>query len=83
MTTAALHRGTRRRTTTVELAGTAWPLYKLEAVVTALVIFLLALVVTHVLQTAVLYAAGAAVVVWWVRRLMLVRPDAPTAWPPT
>lgn len=72
MTTAALPRHPRRRGgVTVDLAGTAWPLYKLEAVAAALVVFLVALAVVHVLQTAVLTAAGTGVLVWWIRRLML------------
>ncbi|WP_430332998.1 hypothetical protein [Rhodococcus sp. ACT016] len=70
--TAVLHGHTSGRPhVTVDIAGTAWPLYKLEAVVAALAVFLLVLTVTQVLQTAVLSAAGAAVVVWWTRRITL------------
>ncbi|MCA1006808.1 hypothetical protein LCL87_13870 [Rhodococcus hoagii] len=80
MTTAALPRRAHGRPgVTVDLAGTAWPLYKLEALAAGLVIFLLVLTVTQVLQTAVLTAAGVAVVVWWGRRIMLAkRPTLPT-----
>lgn len=54
---------------TIDIAGTAWPLYKLEALVMGLLVFLTVLVVTQALQPAVLVAAGATVVAWWVRRL--------------
>ncbi|MFC9518476.1 hypothetical protein ACFTSD_22315 [Nocardiaceae bacterium NPDC056970] len=78
MTTAALPRRAHGRpSVTVDLAGTAWPLYKLEALAAGLVAFLLILVVTQVLQTAVLTAAGVTVVVWWSRRLMLTRQSTP------
>ncbi|WP_305091667.1 hypothetical protein [Prescottella sp. R16] len=60
-------------TGTVDIAGTAWPLYKLEAIASALAVFVLVLTVGQVLQTAVLTAAGTAVAVWWVRRAMLTR----------
>lgn len=70
--TATLHGHTRGRThATVDIAGTAWPLYKLEAIAAGLLVFLLILAVTQVLQTAVLSAASAAVAVWWTRRVML------------
>ncbi|BDE59755.1 hypothetical protein GS504_08970 [Rhodococcus hoagii] len=74
MTTAALPRRSRGRSgATVDLAGTAWPLYKLEALAAGLLVFVLVLAVTQVLQPAVLTAAGVAVVVWWGRRVMLAR----------
>lgn len=74
MTTAALPRRSRGRSgATVDLAGTAWPLYKLEALAAGLLVFVLVLAVTQVLQSAVLTAAGVAVVVWWGRRVMLAR----------
>ena len=80
MTTAAVPRRAHGRTVaTVDIAGTAWPLYKLEAIATALLTFLLVLTVTLTLQTAVLTAAGTAVVVWWVRRALLTwRPPEST-----
>ncbi|WP_064078029.1 hypothetical protein [Prescottella equi] len=74
MTTAALPRRSRGRSgATVDLAGTAWPLYKLEALAAGLLVFVLVLAVTQVLQPAVLTAAGVAVVVWWGRRAILAR----------
>ncbi|AVP69044.1 hypothetical protein [Prescottella equi] len=74
MTTAALPRRSRGRSgATVDLAGTAWPLYKLEALAAGLLVFVLVLAVTQVLQPAVLTAAGVAVIVWWGRRVMLAR----------
>lgn len=81
MTTAAVPRRVHGRpATTVDIAGTAWPLYKLEALAVGLVALLLVLTVTQVLQTAVLTAAGAATAVWWVRRVMLTgRPTNPTS----
>ncbi len=54
---------------TVDIAGTAWPLYKLEALGAGLLVFLTVLTVTQTLQPAVLAAAAATVVVWWARRL--------------
>ena len=54
------HRAAR----TIEIAGTAWPLYKLEALVAAGIVFLLLAVVVQSLQVAVLAAAAIAVVVW-------------------
>ncbi|BAH49043.1 hypothetical protein [Rhodococcus opacus] len=66
-----VHRSPAR---TVDLAGTEWPLYKLEALAVALLVFVTILVVTQTLQAAVLTAAAAAVVVWWARRLFQPRP---------
>lgn len=54
---------------TIDLAGTAWPLYKIEALVVGVLVFLTVLVVTLAMQPAVLTAAAAAVLTWWVRRL--------------
>ncbi|MGW0175823.1 hypothetical protein ACWDUM_18535 [Rhodococcus sp. NPDC003322] len=54
---------------TIDIAGTAWPLYKLEALVAGLLVFLTVLIVAQNLQPAVLVAAGATVVVWWARRI--------------
>ncbi|MFD4293968.1 hypothetical protein ACFWPA_11865 [Rhodococcus sp. NPDC058505] len=53
---------------TLDIAGTAWPLYKLEALVVGVLVFLTVLIVVQALQPAVLVAAGATVVVWWARR---------------
>ncbi|RVW05664.1 hypothetical protein [Rhodococcus xishaensis] len=72
MTTTALSQRTSRHTfATVDIAGTAWPLYKLEAIAAGFLVFVLVLAATQVLQTAVLAATGATVVVWWVRRAVL------------
>ncbi|MFF0817068.1 hypothetical protein ACFYVR_18195 [Rhodococcus sp. NPDC003318] len=68
MTTAGYSRPSRGRGAVIDIAGTAWPLYKLEAVVAALFVFLTVLIVTQAMQPAVLVAAGVAVVVWWMRR---------------
>ncbi|QBJ94832.1 hypothetical protein ERC79_01765 [Rhodococcus sp. ABRD24] len=74
MTTTAAHRRTAgSHAATVDIAGTAWPLHKLEAVAAWLGTFLLVLTVTQVLQIAVLTAAVVAVVVWWVRRALILR----------
>ena len=59
---------------TVDLDGTAWPLYKLEALAVGLLVFVAVLIITEAVPVAVLTAAAVAVVVWWVRRLF---PDAP------
>ncbi|MFK4359295.1 hypothetical protein [Rhodococcus sp. 27YEA6] len=53
----------------VDLAGTRWPLYKIEALVVGFVLFVVAGAVTQSMQVAVLTAATAAVVTWWVRRV--------------
>ncbi|MBM7460515.1 hypothetical protein ACIBED_04285 [Rhodococcus coprophilus] len=57
----------------IDLAGTAWPLYKLEAVAVGLVVLLVLFLVTATAQTAVLSAAAAATVVWWARRAYYLR----------
>ncbi|MFC9554192.1 hypothetical protein ACFTWF_25505 [Rhodococcus sp. NPDC056960] len=78
MTTHDAHvrRDLRRNDTTrtVDLAGTEWPLYKLEALAVALLVFATILVITQTVQTAVLTAAAVAVVVWWARRIFPPRP---------
>ncbi|MFC4602121.1 hypothetical protein [Rhodococcus kronopolitis] len=66
--TTAPHTGAPRRAHHVNLAGTDWPLYKLEALVVGLLVFVVTLAVTTALQPAVLLAAGATVTAWWVRR---------------
>ncbi|WP_072688545.1 hypothetical protein [Rhodococcus marinonascens] len=60
---------------TVDIAGTDWPIHKLEALCVALLAFVLVLVVTQTLQAAVLTAAAIAVVVWWARRLYASGPS--------
>ncbi|MFC7447074.1 hypothetical protein [Rhodococcus daqingensis] len=59
----------RSRGASVDLAGTEWPLYKLEALAVSLLVFIALLAITQALQPAVLVAAATAVVVWWARRL--------------
>ena len=51
----------------IDIAGTAWPMYKLEAVAAGLIVLLVLFVVTGTAQTAVLTAAAATTLVWWVR----------------
>lgn len=51
----------------IDLAGTEWPLYKLEAVIVGVLMLLALFVITGSAQTAVLSAAAAATVTWWVR----------------
>jgi len=57
----------------IDIAGTAWPLYKLEAVAVGLIALLVLFLVTGTAQTAVLTAAAAATVVWWARRAYYLR----------
>ncbi|MGX7725750.1 hypothetical protein [Rhodococcus sp. 5G237] len=59
----------RERTDGVDIAGTIWPLYKLEALASGLLTLLVVLIVTTSTQSAVLGAAAVTVVVWWVRRI--------------
>ena len=56
-----------RRVAGIDLAGTEWPLYKLEAVVVGFLVLLALFVITGSGQIAVLSAATAATVIWWVR----------------
>lgn len=56
-----------RRTATVDLAGTAWPLYKLEAVVAGAATVLILFVIVRDAQTAVLGAAAIATLTWFTR----------------
>ncbi|MFI6869636.1 hypothetical protein [Nocardia sp. NPDC050406] len=55
---------TAPRSTTVDIAGTAWPVFKLEALAVALVTGLVLALITGSLQTAVLAAAAVASVRW-------------------
>jgi Flp pilus assembly protein TadB len=56
-----------RRVAGVDLAGTEWPLYKLEALAVGVLVLLALLVITASGQVAVLAAAAATTVTWWVR----------------
>ncbi|MFI5503650.1 hypothetical protein ACIA5E_31715 [Nocardia asteroides] len=51
---------------TVDIAGSAWPVYKLEALVAALVVAALLLAVLGSAQAAVLGGAAVAVLRWTV-----------------
>ena len=53
------------RPTTVDIAGTAWPVYKVEALILGALVFLGALVLTTSLHAAVLTSAATTVVAWW------------------
>lgn len=55
----------RPRVNTVDIAGTAWPVYKVEALVLGVLVFLGALALTTSLQVAVLTSAASTVVAWW------------------
>lgn len=52
------------RSASVELAGTAWPLFKLEALALGFVALLVLLLVTGSAATAVLGGAGLAAARW-------------------
>ncbi|MFY2788281.1 hypothetical protein [Rhodococcus sp. MALMAid1271] len=54
---------------TADVAGVAWPVYKLEALALGFVVFAATLVVAGSLQAAVLSGAAVAVVAWWTLRL--------------
>lgn len=69
MTHAETTTGTRTRLRTVDIAGTLWPVYKLEALAIGVLVFLAALALATPLQVAVLGSAGATVIVWWSLRL--------------
>lgn len=51
---------------TVDIAGSAWPVYKLEALVAALVVAALLLLILGSTQAAVLGGAAVAVLRWTV-----------------
>ncbi|MGC5164739.1 hypothetical protein ACLQ3J_18655 [Rhodococcus sp. DT1] len=52
----------------IDIAGSAWPMYKLEALAVGFLVLVALLVLTGTAQTAVLTAAAATTLVWWVRR---------------
>ncbi|WP_431958536.1 hypothetical protein [Nocardia lijiangensis] len=58
---------------TVDIAGTAWPVYKLEALAAGLVAGVLLLLITGAPQVAVLAAAAIAALRWTVGHLALRR----------
>ncbi|NHP14649.1 hypothetical protein G8767_13940 [Rhodococcus sp. IC4_135] len=57
----------------IDLAGTRWPLYKIEALAVGFVLFVIAGAVTQSMQVAVLTSATAAVTTWWARRVYYSR----------
>ncbi|MGX9294351.1 hypothetical protein [Tsukamurella paurometabola] len=79
MTTAAASSTSDRRAaaqrSTVDVFGIAWPRYKAEALVTALVVLVLGVLLTAAvggatLAPAILTAAGSGVAVWWAARAL-------------
>ncbi|MFE9579699.1 hypothetical protein ACFYO1_25155 [Nocardia sp. NPDC006044] len=54
------------RSATIEIAGSAWPLYKLEALAAALVTCLILALITGSPQVAVLIAAAVGAARWLV-----------------
>jgi len=52
------------RPATVDIAGSAWPMYKLEALALALLTCLILALVTESLQVAVLAAAAVGAIRW-------------------
>ncbi|MEV6070811.1 hypothetical protein AB0L82_30075 [Nocardia sp. NPDC052001] len=69
-----MHR-TPVRVATVNIAGTAWPLFKLEALAAGLVIALVLLLVTGSAQTAVLAGATVMAIRWVVAIVRKGLPD--------
>ena len=51
---------------TVDIAGTAWPVYKLEAIAAGLAVFLVAMLIVGSMQVAVVGASALAAGVWLV-----------------
>lgn len=49
---------------TVDIAGTAWPVYKLEAISAGLAVFLVVMLIFGSMQVAVLGATALAAGVW-------------------
>ena len=68
-TSTQVSRGPAAALRTADVAGVAWPVYKLEALTLGLLVFAATLVVAGSLQAAVLAGAAVAVVAWWALRL--------------
>ncbi|MGB6073129.1 MAG: hypothetical protein WBG53_21570 [Rhodococcus sp. (in: high G+C Gram-positive bacteria)] len=64
---------------TADVAGIAWPVYKLEALALGFLVFAATLVVAGSLQAAVLAGAAIAVVTWWTLRLIELGSTGPTS----
>nr|WP_314141390.1 hypothetical protein [uncultured Rhodococcus sp.] len=54
---------------TADVAGIAWPVYKLEALALGFLVFAATVVVAGSLHAAVLAGAAVTVVAWWTLRL--------------
>lgn len=67
MTTLDLQPRRTARVAGVDLAGTEWPLYKLEALAVGALLLIALFVITGTAQIAVLTAAAATTITWWVR----------------
>ncbi|MGN5240562.1 MULTISPECIES: hypothetical protein [unclassified Rhodococcus (in: high G+C Gram-positive bacteria)] len=67
MTTLDLRPRRTARVAGVDIAGTEWPLYKLEALAVGALLLIALFVITGTAQIAVLTAAAATTVTWWVR----------------
>jgi len=60
----------------VDVAGIAWPVYKLEALALGSLVFVATLVIAGSLHAAVLAGAAIAVATWWTLRLTELHPTA-------
>ncbi|MCK0092876.1 hypothetical protein HCA61_02955 [Rhodococcus sp. HNM0563] len=67
MTTLDLQPRRTARVAGVDIAGTEWPLYKLEALAVGALLLIALFVITGTAQIAVLTAAAATTITWWVR----------------
>ena len=63
----------------VDVAGIAWPAYKLEALGLGSLVFVAMLVVAGSLHAAVLAGAAIAAAAWWTLRLTELYPSAPAS----
>lgn len=64
---------------TADVAGIAWPVYKLEALALGFLVFAATLVIAGSLHAAVLAGAAVAVVAWWTLRLTELGSTAPAS----
>ncbi|WP_280387338.1 hypothetical protein [Nocardia wallacei] len=61
----------------IDIAGTPWPVYKLEALALAMVTCLILALITGSLQAAVLTAAAAGALRWILGAVRASAPDRP------
>lgn len=61
------------RSTAVDIAGTAWPMYKLEAIALGLMLSIVLTLITGSLQVAALLAAGVGALRWVVAQVAISR----------